>query len=108
MNIRRAKKPTLGSVSNNASTIFFNAGTTVIILNTLTILSNLATNAVSPPVIGIKLTVTMMKSKTFQPPLKNLISDLSATILIIISTRKKTVIAVSRKFSNPKYSSERS
>ena len=44
INIKRATKPTLGSVSNKASTIFFNAGTTVIILSTLTILSNLATN----------------------------------------------------------------
>ena len=101
MNIKRATKPTLGRVSNRASTIFFNAGTTVIILRTLTILSNLATKAVSPPVIGIKLTVTIIKSKTFQPPLKNLNKDLSATILMIISIRKKIVIAVSKKFSNP-------
>ena len=100
INIRRATKPTLGRVSKSASTIFFNAGTTVIILSTLTILSNLATNAVSPPVMGIKLTVTIIKSKTFQPPLKNFIRDRSATILIRISIKKKTVIAVSKKFSN--------
>ena len=91
----------LEAVSNKASTIFFKAGTTVIILNTLTILSNLATKAVSPPVIGIKLTVTIMKSNMFHPLWKNLIKDLSATILIIISIKKKTVIAVSKKFKIP-------
>ena len=101
INIRSATKPTLGRVSNKASTIFFKAGTTVIILSTLTILSNLATKAVSPPVIGIKLTVTIMKSNMFHPLWKNLINDLSATILIIISIKKKTVIAVSKKFKIP-------
>ena len=77
INNNRATKPTLGSDRINESTIFLNAGTTVIILRTLIILRSLATNIVEPAPTGIRLNATMIKSKIFHPSLKNLANDFS-------------------------------
>ena len=92
INNNRATNPTLGNDMINESTIFLNAGTTVIILRTLIILRRLATNIVETAQTGIRLNVTIIKSKIFHPSLKNLVNDFSDTILITISNTKKTVI----------------
>ena len=93
MNIKSAIKPTLGTVLIKASIICLKAGTTVTILKILMILKRRATKTLSAPPTGIKLMVTMMKSNTFHPSLKNLISDLSAIIRMTISIVKNIVIA---------------
>ena len=93
INIKSAIKPTLGIDNIRESIMWRNAGTTVIILKTLIILSNLATKILSTLLIGIKEMVTIKKSKIFHPSLKNFTNERSEIILIIISIRKNIVIA---------------
>ena len=71
-----AIKPTLGMVLTRESIICRKAGTTVIILKTLIILSNLATKTLSTLLIGTNEIVTIKKSKIFQPSLKNFFNEL--------------------------------
>ena len=54
INNNRATNPTLGNDMINESTIFLNAGTTVIILRTLIILRSLATNIVEPAAVAVE------------------------------------------------------
>ena len=64
------------------------------IRRTLIILNNLATNTLSTLLIGTREIVTIKKSKIFQPSEKNLLSDRSEIIRIMISITKNTSLAV--------------
>ena len=72
--------------------IFFNSGTTEIILNTLNTLSNLKSKKLELLGIGIKEIKTIKVSNTFHPLLKKSNFLGSPTNLIIISITKNIVI----------------
>ena len=77
---------------SNASIIFFNSGTTEIILNTLNTLRSLKSKKLELLGIGIKEIKTIKVSNTFHPLLKNSNFLGSPTNRIIISMTKNIVI----------------
>ena len=81
---------------NNAFTIIRNSGTNETSLRTLNILSNLPSKTNSLSSKGIRLPVTIIKSKMFHPFLKKSKNRFSTIILSMSSTTKNNVISVSK------------
>ena len=97
--MNKATYPIRGSAFKSAFMSMRSSGTIDTKRMTLNTRRRRAMSTVSLFSTGIKLAITITKSKIFQPERKKFRKRGSANMRIIISTKKKTVTAKSRRFS---------